>query len=477
MEYKLDNTLTILNNIYNSITNLDTVHTKKNQDVLVNEFATRGVLSSIKLVEKKLDRLLIINQNNVLKKIGSDKPKLSIKCNTPKVLEELLNDISSKVDVIFDSISGVRDEEDDTAYDDDYLDVNEGSGGESDTKNQTLKKRSKKAIRKDVLPCKQTNQALEEILNRAVRIENNSLIILDKENTHFEKLSRGNSDCKLVDTINDHSEQLTKNFNLILESYFSEQRAHFESISSKLTKKSCVSKTETTNYNPIALPPKKNVYAATTHESLFTNDIFNAATESSTLFETEGTDNVQPPWTPIINQNKSSCEDLDNSDSSGVYIFGNNLEGKDTELFFNKRYCELRSDGLWTVIQRRDNYTVQHNFNVSWDHYKYGFGDLHRDFWMGNDFLSTLSNNVSLILRIEMEDFDNRLTWAEYDTFKVSPENDNYRLTVGGYTGNASDSFSSHNGSQFSSYDNINDAAPECCPCAVSYGAGWWFNR
>ncbi|XP_023310073.1 angiopoietin-related protein 2-like [Anoplophora glabripennis] len=491
MEYKLDNTLKILNSIQDSVGNLDTtVYSKKSQDVLFNEFATRGILSSIKLVEKKLDRLLILNQNNLLKKVTDEKPKLTIKCNTPRILEDLLNDISSKVDVIFDNISSTRDEDDDSEYDGDYLNVSEGSGVEIDAKNQSQKKRLRKAIRKIMLPCKHTNQALEEILNRSIRIENTSLIILDKENTHFEKLSKDSSECKPVVSIGRQSQEITRHINLILDSYFSEQRAHFESISNKLTKRYCGSKPET--YYNLATP-QTPTYSTTKQKSTYA-DVFAVATTSSTLHGTsEGrinettnaksfensieTNNPLPTWTPIMDQNKSSCEDLDRDDSSGVYIFGNNVEGTNTELFFNKRYCEIRDDGWWTVVQRRDNYNVQNNFNVSWDNYKYGFGNLHRDFWMGNDFLSSLSNNFSLTLRIELEDFENHSAWAEYNTFRISPEADNYRLTIGGYSGNATDSFSGHNDSQFSTYDKINDAAPECCPCAVSYGGGWWFNR
>lgn len=50
-------------------------------------------------------------------------------------------------------------------------------------------------------------------------------------------------------------------------------------------------------------------------------------------------------------------------------------------------------------------------------------------------------------------------------------------LTVQGYSGNASDSFSAHNTFAFSSYDRDNDRAPDCCPCAPAYGGGWWFFR
>ena len=44
-----------------------------------------------------------------------------------------------------------------------------------------------------------------------------------------------------------------------------------------------------------------------------------------------------------------------------------------------------------------------------------------------------------------------------------------------GYSGNASDSLRAHNGYPFSTVERRNDAAPPCCPCADSYGGGWWF--
>ena len=60
---------------------------------------------------------------------------------------------------------------------------------------------------------------------------------------------------------------------------------------------------------------------------------------------------------------------------------------------------------------------------------------------------------------------------------RIENESDNYRLWVGGYTGNATDSLSAHNGYPFSTVDRNNDEAPKCCPCAPAYGGGWWFYR
>ena len=61
--------------------------------------------------------------------------------------------------------------------------------------------------------------------------------------------------------------------------------------------------------------------------------------------------------------------------------------------------------------------------------------------------------------------------------YRIENESSNYRLWVGGYSGNATDSLSAHNGYPFSTVDRNNDEAPKCCPCAPAYGGGWWFYR
>ena len=69
-------------------------------------------------------------------------------------------------------------------------------------------------------------------------------------------------------------------------------------------------------------------------------------------------------------------------------------------------------------------------------------------------------------------------TWLSASVnYRVEGESTNYRIWVGGYSGNASDSLSAHNGYQFSTMDKNNDQAPKCCPCAPAYGGGWWFYR
>ena len=72
--------------------------------------------------------------------------------------------------------------------------------------------------------------------------------------------------------------------------------------------------------------------------------------------------------------------------------------------------------------------------------------------------------------------------WAEYSTFSVSDEGDNYRLTVDGYSGDAGDAMAAAdgetwnaNGKPFSAPDRDNDGA-QYYHCSAAYGMGWWFD-
>lgn len=87
------------------------------------------------------------------------------------------------------------------------------------------------------------------------------------------------------------------------------------------------------------------------------------------------------------------------------------------------------------------------------------------------------------LMWFEMERTDDRWYWAEYSTFYISDEVDNYRLTVDGYSGDAGDAMAAAvtnplynaNNMMFSTPDRDNDACP--CSCAVERNHGWWFQH
>lgn len=142
-----------------------------------------------------------------------------------------------------------------------------------------------------------------------------------------------------------------------------------------------------------------------------------------------------------------------------------------------KTVCKIIDGAGWTVIQRRQN--GRENFSRDWEEYKNGFGDLQNEFWLGNEKLHLLTTQDDYELKIDMQEWGGKRFYAEYDRFRVSSEDDLYRLHVSGYHGTAGDSLTpywrSHDGMPFSTRDRDNDNR-FYDNCAEHYGGGWWYN-
>jgi len=117
-------------------------------------------------------------------------------------------------------------------------------------------------------------------------------------------------------------------------------------------------------------------------------------------------------------------------------------------------------------------------FNRSWAEFKVGFGDPSDNYWLGNELLSQLTVNNSYKLRFDLQSRSNTSNWyyAEYSTFRVLTEADNYTLQVAGYSGNAGEDLFGiyHNGQMFSTYDRDNDLS-STTHCAAYWGGGFWY--
>ncbi|CAH1264261.1 ANGPTL1 [Branchiostoma lanceolatum] len=180
--------------------------------------------------------------------------------------------------------------------------------------------------------------------------------------------------------------------------------------------------------------------------------------------------------------NIKDCSDVKSRNSlDGVYpIWPDNYT---TALYV---YCDMTTaGGGWTVVQRRQDGTV--DFFRNWTSYKYGFGNLNGELWLGTQTLYTLLTQRLYKLRIDLEDWDGVKRYAEYDNMTIGPESDNYRLTLGTYHGNAGDSMTGENGTmgiftrnlnnmQFSTKDRDNDNSMNNKHCARIYKGGWWYN-
>ncbi|XP_022107434.1 ficolin-1-like [Acanthaster planci] len=136
-------------------------------------------------------------------------------------------------------------------------------------------------------------------------------------------------------------------------------------------------------------------------------------------------------------------------------------------------YCDMETDGGgWTVFQRRQDGSV--DFYRDWESYRRGFGDLNGEFWLGNDNLHRLTAQGAYKLRVDLEDFEGNTAYALYNTFRVADGSDNYRLTVGDYSGTAGNSLYGHSNQQFSTKDRDNDVQ-RSGHCAVKYSGAWWY--
>ena len=74
---------------------------------------------------------------------------------------------------------------------------------------------------------------------------------------------------------------------------------------------------------------------------------------------------------------------------------------------------------LGTIFQKRGFGNGGTKFQRDWEEYKHGFvGDNGEEFWLGNDRLHELTKAGDMMLRVELEAWDGRTAWAEYDTFR-----------------------------------------------------------
>uniref|UniRef100_A0A3Q2DI47 Angiopoietin-related protein 5-like n=1 Tax=Cyprinodon variegatus TaxID=28743 RepID=A0A3Q2DI47_CYPVA len=155
-----------------------------------------------------------------------------------------------------------------------------------------------------------------------------------------------------------------------------------------------------------------------------------------------------------------------------------------------KVYCEMNSDGGWTVFQRRTGGSV--SFNKKWAAYKNGFGNQTGDHWLGlkKVFALTKKKSKNWILRVDLWDHEGGTAVAEYKDFRLGNEKTAFKLHVGKYSGNAGDAIRGayegidQNGFGFSTIDRDNDGCSPCIfgdiaesKCSLSEGGGWWYSR
>ena len=148
-----------------------------------------------------------------------------------------------------------------------------------------------------------------------------------------------------------------------------------------------------------------------------------------------------------------SCSHIDNS-KSGIYKIRVSSERPIPPTYV---WCDMNTDGGgWTVIHRRIDGTI--NFNRNWNDYKFGFGNIAAEYFIGLDKLHEITTSILHELLIVMEDFNGTSRYAKYNSFGIGPEEQEYILNLlGNYDGTAGDGLSYSAGHKFSTFDNDND--------------------
>jgi len=135
-------------------------------------------------------------------------------------------------------------------------------------------------------------------------------------------------------------------------------------------------------------------------------------------------------------------------------------------------YCDMDNhDGGWIVIQRNKNGSTV-NFNMEWDSYETGFGNLTGEFWYGLKGISCLTETGQWEMRLDIQNADETWTYLHYNKFKVGTASAGYPLTI-----EKKDYFTTLDGIKFSTPDVDNDIAKvyRNLHCANTAQAGWWY--
>ncbi|XP_018564093.1 angiopoietin-related protein 1-like [Anoplophora glabripennis] len=135
--------------------------------------------------------------------------------------------------------------------------------------------------------------------------------------------------------------------------------------------------------------------------------------------------------------------------------------------------CDMNiRDGGWTHIQKR--FDGSQDFNLEWRDYKFGFGNLEGEFWLGLEKIYSLTGFEPAELLVEVVDRGGVSAYAHYNSFGIGPETGAYKLErLSGFSGDAGDSLTHHFGEKFSTKD-IDFTKRRC---ATLHLGGWWFRN
>ncbi|KAK9539020.1 hypothetical protein VZT92_004154 [Zoarces viviparus] len=140
-------------------------------------------------------------------------------------------------------------------------------------------------------------------------------------------------------------------------------------------------------------------------------------------------------------------------------------------------FCEMTADGGWTVIQRRQDGSV--DFDQQWHAYEKGFGSLNGEFWLGLEKVHSIAKDGGYILNIMLADWSGDSASVRLP-FQLGGQETKYSLKIekqGAFSPLESSLVTdATTGLPFSTHDQDNDQKNDT-NCAKHLSGGWWFSN
>nr|XP_005986955.2 PREDICTED: fibrinogen-like protein 1-like protein [Latimeria chalumnae] len=173
-------------------------------------------------------------------------------------------------------------------------------------------------------------------------------------------------------------------------------------------------------------------------------------------------------------RSRSYCEDLPKDKPSGMYAIKPN--GGAIIIV----YCDMETEGKGWIVIQRNSQNGRLDWSRPWYDYKYGFGNVRLEHWLGNEYIHHITRVKPYKVRFVLHDSADNVRYAEYNSFKVEAESDGYTLRLGAHSGNLGDQMTSspvpgkmHNNMKFTTKDKDEDL--DRGSCAEAYNGGWWY--
>ncbi|KAA0198833.1 hypothetical protein HAZT_HAZT007501 [Hyalella azteca] len=143
------------------------------------------------------------------------------------------------------------------------------------------------------------------------------------------------------------------------------------------------------------------------------------------------------------------------------------------------RFGDLAYGKFWFMVLRRDRATEKQTFNVPWQQYVNGFGNLADGYWLGLECLYLMTNSAikPTELLIELTDAEGTVAISHYSGVWLDGPEVDYQFHVEKYVLNfpTGDALYGLNGRKFTTGDRDNDGQPDI-NCARLLRGGWWYD-